>query len=103
MRAALVLGLVAGALLLGGVQSGLADPNLPTVAPHRHFIVTAAGELVAVGPSVCGNPSVQTAFNQFHSNVHFAVANSPGPEHSAPGVHNGVGADLTARGCAFAP
>ena len=99
MRMLLVLALVACALLLASAGLVRADSDLPNIPPHRHFIVTSSGELVAVGPQVCGNPVLQAAFNQFHSNVHHAVSDSTGPEESAPGLHNGYGADITATRC----
>lgn len=99
MRTLLVLALVVAALLLGSARLVRADPDLPNIPPHRHFIVTATGARIAVGPEICGNPELQAAFNQFHSNVHHAVPGSTGPEASAPGLHNGYGAEITATGC----
>lgn len=99
MRKLFVPALVAGAVFLGTALPGLADPNLPNIRHHRHFIETPNGELVEVGPRVCDNPALQAAFNQFHSNIHHAVPGSPGPEESAPGLHNDVGADITATRC----
>ena len=113
VRAALLLGLAAGALLVGGARPGLADPNLnlDPIPPHRHFIQTPAGALVEVGPRVCDVPSRQAAFNQVHSNVHHALSPvsppgtepGPGPLNGAPGLHNGFGAELTFRPCSFVP
>ncbi len=103
MRTLLVLVLVVSALLLGSTRLVRADPNLPDIFPHRHFIQTPTGQLVAVGPQVCEDPSLQHAFNQFHSNVHFALPGSTGPEESAPGLHNHRGAEITARLCSFVP
>lgn len=97
IKGLLVVGLVT---TLGTTAIAVADPGLPDITPHRHFVQTDQG-LVQVGPRVCDDSRLQRAFNQFHSNVHVAVAESPGPEHSAPGLHNSNGADLVARGCAF--
>jgi hypothetical protein len=36
---------------------------LTTVPKHRHFIKTAEGNLVPVGPQICENPDLQQAFN----------------------------------------
>jgi hypothetical protein len=89
-------------LLIGTVGAILADPNLPNIAPHRHFIRHADGTLTEVGPNVCDNPRLQNAFNQFHSNVHqLPPSGQLGPV--APGLHNGIQADLVARGCSFVP
>lgn len=109
-RAVLLVG-AAGALLVGDIRPGLADPNLDLdpIPPHRHFIQTPAGMLVEVGPRVCDDPSLQDAFNQFHSNVHHALSPvsppgtkpGPGPLNGAPGLHNGFGAELTFRSCSF--
>ena len=85
---------------LGATGIAVADPSLPNITPHRHFVENNQG-LVQVGPRVCDNPDLQRAFNQFHSNVHVKVEESPGPEHSAPGLHNFRGGEITARSCAF--
>ncbi len=113
IRGLFILVLAAGTLLFGSVQPGLADPNLDLdpIPRHRHFVALPSGELVQVGPRVCDDPSLQDAFNQFHSNVHHALSPisppgaepGPGPEHGAPGLHNGFGADLTSRSCSFVP
>ena len=99
VRVLLMLVLAAAALLLGGVQSGLADPNLPDIRPHRHYVVTATGEQIEVGPRVCDDPALQDAFNQFHSNIHMHVEGSTGPAQSAPGLHNDQGAEITSGLC----
>jgi hypothetical protein len=101
----LVLLLGIGLLLTAGIA--LADPNVPNIPPHRHFIQTPEGSLVQIGPRVCDDPSLQQAFNQFHINVH-ASSTSPttpidtlGPQHGAPGLHNAEGAELAIRLCSF--
>lgn len=103
MRTLIVL-TIATAVLVGGAAVAVADPNVPNIAPHRHFIQTQAG-LVQVGPRLCDDPSLQKGFNQFHINVH-ASATSPvtpiqtlGPQHGAPGLHNIKGAELIVTGC----
>jgi hypothetical protein len=76
--------------------TGHADPNLPNVPPHRHWI-----NGVQVGPDICdnpGNPSIQQAFNQFHNNLHVATASSIGP--AAPGLHKGKGGEIAPTSCA---
>jgi hypothetical protein len=105
MRRIVVVMALAGALagaLIGTAGIAIADPNLSNVAPHRHFIETENG-LVEVGPRLCDNPELQSAFNQFHANTHThdGVVGEIGPV--APGLHNGQGAELTFRGCAFTP
>src|SRR5215217_7999540 len=57
MRKFLGPAIVAGAALLGTALPTLADPNLPIVGAHRHFIQTPTGELVQVGPRLCDDPT----------------------------------------------
>lgn len=96
VRLLIVLVLTAAAMLLGSVQFAAADPPPENdVPPHRHFIEKADGTLVEVGPRVCGNPTLQNAFNQFHVNVHRPGA--PGLHHE----HSQVG--ITAQPCPLAP
>jgi hypothetical protein len=102
MKARLVLGLVGIAVLLGAAAlfgiaavSGHADPNLHNVPAHRHWI-----NGVQVGPDLCdnlGDPAIQRAFDQFHNNLHVATSSSIGP--AAPGLRNGIGAEITATPC----
>jgi hypothetical protein len=47
----------------------------PPIFPHRHFLQTPTGQ-VPVGPQVCEDPNLQSAFNQFHATVHVGPANS---------------------------
>lgn len=97
MRKLLIATLVAAAAF-GLTAIAGADPSLPNIPAHRHYVQTSQG-LVQVGPRVCDNPGLQKAFNQYHSNVHHAVPNSPGPEQSAPGLHNSRGAEIAAGPC----
>jgi len=87
---------------------GLADPPDSLISPpnHRHFIVSPDGDLVPVGPQICGNPGLQQAFNAFHYNVHHSEVPgigdilTLGPQDGAPGLHNGHGAEVIGvRGC----
>jgi hypothetical protein len=89
---------ITGVLVLG-LQSGLADQNLPDIGKHRHYVVTESGQQVEVGPDLCGNPKLQQAFNQFHSNVHAHVLDSNGQLPSAPGLHNLKGGEIIAGRC----
>ena len=84
MRSLLGPAIVAGAALLGTALPALADPNLPPLYPHRHFIVLPDGPLVEVGPRVCDDPSLQAAFRQFHFNV----------QAGAAGLHNHRSAEI---------
>ena len=109
MRKIVVSALAAGTVVLVSAASSLADPNLPNVRAHRHFVQTPTGELVEVGPRLCDDPSLQHAFNQFHFNVHHSEnprgvpVPSLGPQHGAPGLHNGEGPELVVRPCSFRP
>ena len=96
---ALSLGLAL--LSLVAVSSVHADPNLPDITPHHHYIQQPDGTLVEVGPRVCENPALQPAFNQFHYNIHHALPleGTNGPQNGAPGLHNGYGAELIGRRC----
>ena len=105
MRYLIVLTLVTGFLVTGATVA-VADPDVPNIAAHRHFLATPAGNLVEVGPRLCDDAKHQRGFNQFHINIH-ASATSPvtpietnGPQHGAPGIHDiANGAALVIRGC----
>jgi hypothetical protein len=102
IKARRLFGLVCVALLIAsaavlalGATRGHADPNLPNVPPHRHWI---NGQ--QVGPDICdnlGDPATQHAFNEFHNNLHVATGFSIGP--AAPGLHNGHGGEIAATPC----
>lgn len=100
-----ILTIAAGFLIAGGATVASADPNVPNITAHRHFLATPSGKLVQVGPRLCDDPRLQAGFNQFHINIH-ASATSPvtpidtlGPQHGAPGLHNISGAELVIRPC----
>ena len=98
MRKRIALGIATGvAAVFMVVATSKADPNLGNITPHRHWVQTPNGDLVEVGPPVCGNPQLQKAFNQFHNNLHVVSGSGIGP--AAPGLHNFQGADLMAGGC----
>lgn len=101
MKERLVFGLLSIAVLLGvGAATGLADPNLPLVTPHRHFLQEPDGTRVPIGPQICGhtdNLGLWKAFSQFHNNLHVATAASIGP--AAPGLHDGQGGEIMAAPC----
>ena len=109
MRYLLLISAVASIALFAFTGSSLADPSdlfTTPVPPHRHFIEKPSGEMVPVGPQICGHPERQQAFNQFHHNVHHSfvppniVVHTLGPQEGAKGLHNDVGAELVAvRGC----
>lgn len=79
------------ALTSSAAMSAAAGPA-PTVPPHRHFI-QIEDKLVPVGPQVCGAPSMQFAFNQFHANAHVGTPGTFAMDHE----HNRT--DIVARGC----
>lgn len=102
------------AILLSTAGVAMADPNLPNIPQHRHFVVTPTGDLREVGPRFCDNAGLQKAFNQFHINVHHAyvpvsaggtglILSPLGPSDGAPGLHNDKGAELVASPCSFQP
>ena len=64
---------VAAALLLAAPLASAGQA--PPIFPHRHFLVTPNGD-VPVGPQVCEDSSLQSAFNQFHAGVHVGQANT---------------------------
>jgi hypothetical protein len=41
--------------------------------PHNHWLTTANGDRVHVGPFVCDNPDIYDAWINFHLNVHVGV------------------------------
>jgi hypothetical protein len=98
-----VLSLSLGLVLLSLVafSPAKADPTLPDIVPHHHYVQLQNGTLVEVGPRVCENPELQPAFNQFHYNIHHALPleGTNGPQNGAPGLHNFKGADLTGQLC----
>lgn len=105
----LIVSAVGAIALFAFAGTSLADPPDVVHSPvpmHQHFVVTATGEMVAVGPQICNNPNLQGAFDQFHHNVHHSfvpgvgVIHTLGPQDGAPGLNNGIGAGFTAvRGC----
>ena len=110
MRYLLFVCAVASVALFAFAGISTADPNLPNPPPHQHFVITAQGEWIPVGPQVCpagSNPQLQQAFNQFHFNVHHSgfpgnpFIETLGPQDGAPGLHNQIGADMTGRPCSF--
>jgi hypothetical protein len=109
MRTLIVLALLTG-VLMAGAAVAFADPNVPNISAHRHFLETPSGKLVEVGPRLCDDSRHQNGFNQFHINIHVS-ATSPttpidtlGPQHGAPGIHDiSNGAALVIRPCSFSP
>jgi hypothetical protein len=111
MKARFLLALTfvgASIALFAAAGPGLADPSelfVPQVPPHRHFIQTATGDLVPVGPQICEHPELRRAFEQFHFNVHhsfipgFGTVHTLGPQDGAPGLHNQDGAEIVATLC----
>lgn len=108
-RFTLSLRLVAASIIaLVPAGASLADPpgTLVNAPNHRHYIVTPDGSMVQIGPDICANSDLQQAFNEFHFNIHHSELpgigdiETLGPQDGAPGLHDGLGADMTAlRGC----
>ncbi len=112
MRYLLCVVVVAPIALFAFAGTGVADPNLPNVVPHQHFVINAEGDWTPVGPQVCPagtNPQLMKAFTQFHVNIHHSEIppgvpiETNGPQLGAPGLHNGIGADMQGRPCSFVP
>ena len=113
MKYAVLVGAAASAIaVFAFAGAGVADPNVRDVPPHQHFIITAEGEFIPVGPQVCpagSRPQLQQAFNQFHLNIHHSfipgvgAIDSLGPQDGAPGLHNQIGADMAGFPCSFVP
>jgi hypothetical protein len=97
MRRLVLLLLVCVVTVLAVATVALGDPDLSNVPAHRHYIETATGELVQVGPRFCDDSSLQGAFNQFHNNTHVVTATGIGP--AAPGLHDFRGAELRFGPC----
>ena len=74
---------LAAASVIALVPAGasLADPGLPDVRAHQHYLLTPNGDRMPIGPNVCDNPDLQDAFNQFHYNIHgSATVRQVGPD-----------------------
>ena len=72
-------GTAAIALLACGL-SGVDAATAPNVPAHRHYI-EVNGERVPIGPDLCDNPSLQTAFNQFHFGIHVGTPGTFAMDH----------------------
>ena len=70
MRRSLFAAVLATGLLGAAALSASADG----VPAHEHFIETASGERVLIGPQVCSHPELHNAFHQFHEEVHRGMA-----------------------------
>ena len=112
MRYFLSVVAVAFVALFAFAGAALSDPNLVNAPAHQHFVITPEGAWIPVGPQVCpagSSPQLQQAFNQFHINIHHSTLpgsgaiDTVGPQGGAPGLHNGVGADMVGRSCSFVP
>jgi len=108
MRYLLAVLAVASFVLVAFVGSSLADPPgmlYDPVPAHRHFVMSPTGQMNPVGPQICEHPNLQQAFNEFHHNVHHSfvpgvgVIHTLGPQDGAPGLSNGLGSEIVARGC----
>ena len=65
-----IIGAVVGAGIAAAVILPVLAAPAPPVGAHRHFIITASGQKVYVGPNFCEIPTTETGFAQFHANVH---------------------------------
>ena len=95
---ALLAGLLAVVfLVMPGI--GAADPDLNDVPVHQHWLVQGTGAsmvyLARVGPDFCDNDKLQSAFNQFHNNLHVSAGWGP----AAPGLHDGDGVGIAPGPC----
>ena len=75
-RIAVAVAAAGAGLCLTLIPTASAGGQAPFVPAHRHFIVAPDGTQIEVGPQACGNPKMQTAFNEFHANVHVGPANT---------------------------
>ena len=99
--------LIASVIAFVPATGALADPPgmLTNVRPHQHYVMTPNEDRVRVGPNICDDLDLQDAFNQFHYNVHNSAtapgvsAETLGPQHGAPGLHDGRGANLVVGAC----
>lgn len=90
-KARLALALAAASTVTLATAEVAIAAQAPFVPPHRHFLVTPNGT-IPVGPQVCDNPELQSAFNQFHAAVHVGPANT-----AFDHTHNPV--DIRAGAC----
>ena len=59
------------------VAAASASPPQPVVPKHQHYVVTADGDLVPVGPNACQD-GMSIQFDNFHLNGHVGVPGSRG-------------------------
>jgi hypothetical protein len=92
--------LVSSGLVAVGVvvlaPPGQARPQLDPVPPHMHFVQTASGDQVAVGPQGCGaveGSALRQAFLLFHWNIHAGQPGGTAMDHE----HNRT--DIKAGAC----
>ncbi|HSV38184.1 MAG TPA: hypothetical protein VLI04_05440 [Nocardioidaceae bacterium] len=69
-RIVVAVGAAAAGLCLVFIPTASSGGQAPFVHEHRHFIESPNGTRIPIGPQVCGRPGLQTAFNQFHANIH---------------------------------
>ena len=90
----LIAAVFSTAVVLGLSFAPVADAKgpAPFVPAHVHYLLQQDGTKVFVGPDACGRPDLQTAFNNFHWNIHVGPANSAFDHEHNPN-------DIKAQGC----
>ena len=75
-----VVSILAGVTLLAAATLPAVADYIPQVSPHQHFVKTASGQLVPVGPDACADgPSRQ--FDEFHGHVHVGAVGTFAMDH----------------------
>ena len=75
MKRALLGALMVSAAVVG-VSAGSGSAN--GVPRHDHFLVLDSGAEIQVGPRVCENSNLHTAFHNFHDHVHTGTPTAQG-------------------------
>ncbi len=73
-KACIAIALVAAVLAPGAAS---AAPPAGSVPAHQHYVVTATGVWVPVGPNSCER-GTSRQFDEFHTNVHRGIPGDMG-------------------------